>query len=197
MWTKEILGTDVLHLTQCFILYSMLGWLVESAYMSLCNRKLTNRGFASSPICPIYGFGGVLGYLILHPLSRNLFMLYIVGALIATAFEFLVAKLMDKVLGAVWWDYSDKPLNYKGVICAESTVAWGFYAVIIVNFLHKALMRTVDSIPTQIGIVACRVIMVCYGVDFAYHLLRALDINLKEYQEKVRESYHNFWAKWQ
>lgn len=197
MWTKEILGTDVLHLTQCFILYSMLGWLVESVYMSLCNRKLTNRGFASSPICPIYGFGGVLGYLILHPLSRNLFMLYIVGALIATVFEFLVAKLMDKVLGAVWWDYSDKPLNYKGVICAESTVAWGFYAVIIVNFLHKALMRTVDSIPTQIGIVACRIVMVCYGVDFAYHLLRALDINLKEYQEKVRESYHAFRAKWQ
>ncbi|MCM1162176.1 MAG: putative ABC transporter permease [Roseburia sp.] len=197
MWTKEILGTDVLHLVQCFILYSMLGWLVESVYMSLCNRKLTNRGFASSPICPIYGFGGVLGYLILHPLSRNLFMLYILGALLATAFEFLVAKLMDKVLGTVWWDYSDKPLNYKGMICAESTVAWGFYAVIIVNFLHKALMRTVDSIPTQIGIVACRVIMVCYGVDFAYHLYRALDINLKEYQEKVRDSYHNFRAKWQ
>ncbi|MBD5544983.1 MAG: putative ABC transporter permease [Lachnospiraceae bacterium] len=197
MWTKEILGTDVLHLTQCFILYSMLGWLIESAYMSLCNRKITNRGFASSPICPIYGFGGVLGYLILHPLSRNLFMLYIAGALIATAFEFLVAKLMYKVLGNVWWDYSEKPLNYKGIICAESTVAWGFYAVIIVNFLHKALMRTVDSIPTQIGIVACRIIMVCYGLDFAYHLLQALDINVKEYQKKVRESYHHFRAKWQ
>lgn len=195
MWTKEILGTDVLHLVQCFILYSMLGWLVESIYMSFCNRKFTNRGFASSPICPIYGFGGVLGYLILHPLSRHLFLLYIVGAVIATIFEFLVAKLMNKLFGEVWWDYSEKPLNYKGVICAESTVAWGFYAVIIVNFLHKVLMRTVDSIPTKVGIIACRVIMVCYAVDFTYHLFRALDINIKEYQKKVRESYQSFRAK--
>ena len=196
MWTKEILGTDVLHLMQCFIMYSMLGWLVESVYMSLCNRKITNRGFASGPICPIYGFGGVLGYLILHPLSQHLFMLYIVGALIATAFEFLVAKLMNKMFGAVWWDYSEKPLNYKGIICAESTVAWGFYAVIIVNFLHKALMRMADTIPTQIGIIACRVVMIWYGIDFAYHLLLALDINIKEYRQKVKESYHTFRAKW-
>ncbi|MBQ7067505.1 MAG: putative ABC transporter permease [Lachnospiraceae bacterium] len=195
MWTKEILGTDVLHLVQCFIIYSMLGWLVESIYMSLCNKKFTNRGFATSPICPIYGFGGVLGYLILHPLSQNVFLLYIAGALVATVFEYFVAKLMNKVLGAVWWDYSEKPLNYKGVICAESTIAWGFYAVIIVNHLHKALLRMVDSIPTQIGIIACRAIMVWYAVDFVYHLLQALDINIKEYQQKVKNSYKSFRAK--
>lgn len=195
MWTKEILGTDVLHLVQCFIIYSMLGWLVESIYMSLCNKKFTNRGFATSPICPIYGFGGVLGYLILHPLSQNVFLLYIAGALVATVFEYFVAKLMNKVFGAVWWDYSEKPLNYKGVICAESTIAWGFYAVIIVNHLHKALLRMVDSIPTQIGIIACRVIMVWYAVDFVYHLLLALDINIKEYQQKVKKSYKSFRAK--
>lgn len=195
MWTKEILGTDVLHLVQCFIIYSMLGWFVESVYMSLCNRKITNRGFATSPICPIYGFGGVLGYLILQPLSRNVFMLYIAGAFVATTFEYFVAKLMNRVLGAVWWDYSDKPLNYKGVICAESTIAWGFYAVIIVNHLHKALLRMVDSIPTQLGIIACRVIMVWYTLDFIYHLLLALDVNVKEYQQKVKNSYKSFRAK--
>ena len=195
MWTREILGTDVLHLVQCFIIYSILGWLVESIYMSICNKKITNRGFTASPICPIYGFGGVLGYLILHPLSQHVFLLYIAGAAVATVFEYFVAKLMNKVLGAVWWDYSEKPLNYKGVICAESTIAWGFYAVIIVNHLHKALLRMVDSIPTHFGIIACRVIMVWYAVDFAYHLLQALDINIKEYQQKVKNSYKSLRAK--
>ena len=90
MWTRELFGTDVYHLVSAFIIYSILGWLVESIYMSFCNRKLTNRGFARGPFCPIYGFGGVLGYLILHPLHKNLVALYIVGALLATAFEFLV-----------------------------------------------------------------------------------------------------------
>ena len=28
-----------------FLTYSMMGWLVESIYMSFCNHKITNRGF--------------------------------------------------------------------------------------------------------------------------------------------------------
>ncbi len=87
MWSKEMFGTDLYHLTAAFIIYSMLGWLVESIYMSLCNRKLTNRGFGRGPFCPIYGFGGVIGYLLLHPLRGHLVQLYLVGALLATAFE--------------------------------------------------------------------------------------------------------------
>ena len=42
MWSYEILGTDIYHLLAAFVLYSVLGWALESAYMSLCNRKLTN-----------------------------------------------------------------------------------------------------------------------------------------------------------
>lgn len=196
MWTKEIFGTDILQLVQCFIAYSMLGWLVESIYMSFCNRKLTNRGFAASPFCPIYGFGGVIGYLILHPLSDNLFVLYVAGALAATVFEYLVGILMVKVLGNLWWDYSKKPLNYKGIICAESTAAWGLYAVIIVNVLHKALLNVVDNIPMKAGIIACRIILIWYAVDFIYHLIHALDFKVKDYKKKVKESYRVFRAKW-
>lgn len=73
MWNKEIFGMDVYHILAAFIIYSVLGWFVESVYMSLCNRRLTNRGFAFGPFCPIYGFGAVLGYMLLHPLSDNLF----------------------------------------------------------------------------------------------------------------------------
>ena len=53
----------------------------------------------------------------------------------ATVFEFLVGKLMLRLFGEVWWDYNNKPCNYKGIVCLESTVAWGFYAVIIIVFL--------------------------------------------------------------
>ena len=87
MWTREMFGTDVYHLISAFIIYSILGWTVESIYMSFCNRKLTNRGFGKGPFCPIYGFGGVLGYLILSPLSGHYIKLYFAGAVLATAFD--------------------------------------------------------------------------------------------------------------
>ena len=71
MWNYEILGTDIYHLLAAFVLYSILGWALESTYMSFCNHKLTNRGFGKGPFCPIYGFGGVLGYLILRISGGN------------------------------------------------------------------------------------------------------------------------------
>lgn len=153
--------------------------------MSFCNKKLTNRGFMTSPFCPIYGFGAVIGYLILHPLEDNLIALYFVGAFLATAFEFLVAKLMLKLFGEVWWDYNDKPCNYKGIVCLESTIAWGFYAVIIITFLFDKVMSFVDRYPVAWGIKTITLIFVMIALDFGYHFAMALG-----YQEKISERIH-------
>lgn len=196
MWTKEIFGTDVYHLVACFIIYSILGWLVESAYMSICNRKLTNRGFALSPFCPIYGFGGVVGYLLLHPFAGNVIKLYLIGALLATIFEFLVGKLMIFLFGELWWDYNQKPLNYKGIICAESTVAWGFYAVGIILYLNGMVVNFINRHDMSIGIIVCQFILFIFTIDFIYHLCRALEIDIRKYRDKVQEKYRSIKARW-
>ena len=140
----------------------------------------------TSPFCPIYGFGAVIGYLILHPLEDNLIALYFVGAFLATAFEYLVAKLMLKLFGEVWWDYNDKPCNYKGIVCLESTIAWGFYAVIIITFLFDKVMSFVDRYPVAWGIKTITLIFVMIALDFSYHFAIALG-----YQTRLGEKIHS------
>lgn len=196
MWTRELFGTDVYHLISAFIIYSMLGWLVESIYMSFCNRKITNRGFGRGPFCPIYGFGGVVGYLILHPLNGKYIQLYLVGALLATAFEYLVGRLMLKMFGEVWWDYNDKPCNYQGIICLESTVAWGFYAIIIIAFLHGKILNFIDRYDYQFGVRACEIILLLVTVDYLIKLHGIFKDNLMEYKNKLIDKYHDFRARW-
>lgn len=196
MWTKELLGTDVYHLISAFIIYSMIGWLVESIYMSFCNRKLTNRGFGRGPFCPIYGFGGVLGYLILHPLSGNLVCLYLAGALLATTFEYLVGRLMLKVFGEVWWDYNEKPCNYQGIICLESTVAWGFYAIIIITFLHGKILGIIDRCDMVWGVRACKLVLLLVLVDYILKLLNVFHISLREQKDRLVDAYQSFRARW-
>lgn len=196
MWAKEFFGTDIYHLVAAFIVYSIMGWVVESIYMSICNRKLTNRGFGRGPFCPIYGFGGVVGYLILHPLSSNLVALYLAGAILATAFEFLVGKLMLRLFGEVWWDYNEKPCNYKGIICLESTIAWGFYAIIIITFLHSRILNFVDRYNRQWGIRACKIILLLVTIDYLFKLMNIFHISLKEKKEKLAEAYHSFRTRW-
>ncbi len=180
MWTKELLGTDVYHLVASFVVYSILGWFVESVYMSLCNKKLTNRGFGTGPFCPIYGFGAVVGYLILCPLKGQYIKLYIAGAVTATIFEYIVGLGMIKFLGSLWWDYNEKPFNYRGIICLESTVAWGFYAIIIIQCLHAIVYRMIDSIDMRIGIRCVTVILVLVAIDYFFSLMKVFEIDVKE-----------------
>lgn len=196
MWTREMFGTDVYHLVSAFIIYSMIGWLVESIYMSFCNRKLTNRGFGRGPFCPIYGFGGVVGYLLLSPLSGNYIQLYFAGAVAATIFEYLVGRLMLKLFGEVWWDYNEKPCNYQGIICLESTIAWGFYAIIIIMFLHTKILNFIDRYDPGSGIRLCQIILSLVTIDYVVTLYGIFKENLAEYKEKLTNKYQEFRTRW-
>lgn len=192
----HLAGYDLYHLVACFFLFSVIGWMVESIYISLCNRKLTNRGFMTGPFCPIYGVGATLGYIILHPFANNIVALYIVGALLATAFEFLVAKLMMKLFGEVWWDYNDKFCNYKGVICLESTLAWGLYAVIIITFLFDKVISFVDRYPVRWGVRMIFFVFATGIIDFGYHFAMSVKLDeetregLYEKKEEIVGFYH-------
>jgi uncharacterized membrane protein len=124
--------------------------------------------------------------------------LYLIGAFLATVFEYLVGVLMQKTLHEVWWDYNEKPFNYKGIICLESTLAWGFYAIIIVKVLNSRMMNLVSRVPFDIGRKLCWCVMGIYFMDFTYHLLHALgySLNVKNNKERVKEIYHDLRARW-
>lgn len=133
-----------------FFVYSIIGWFVESTYMSLCNRQFTNRGFVRGPLCPIYGVGEFIIYNALSPLANNYLALFVVGTFFATSLEYITARIMIHKFGFVWWDYTNKPFNYKGIICLESTIAWGAYTIIEFAFLHRIVVRFVQKIPPRI-----------------------------------------------
>lgn len=190
IWTKEILGTDVYHLVMAFIIYSILGWFVESVYMSICNRKLTNRGFGKGPFCPIYGVGALTGYFLLSPLSEHKFLLYLTGALAATLFEYLVGQLMLRVFGEVWWDYRNKRWNFKGIICLESTIAWGFYAMIIILFLHNRVIGLIDRYDIELGVRICKVVLGLVVLDYVWRFVHIFNFSFKNlrYVETIKEN---------
>ena len=169
-WAKPMLGTDVYHIVQWFLIYSILGWIVESAYMSVCNRKLTNRGFVKGPFCPIYGVGALSVYFILQPVCHNVLLLYFLGCIFPTLLEYFTARLMLRVFGEVWWDYSEKPFNYKGILCLESTIAWGFYTVFLFWFIHRSVEHVVSSYSVEMGRRLGSLALLLFAADFLHSL---------------------------
>ena len=190
-WTRGILGTDLYHIIQWFLIYSMLGWLVESIYMSICNKKLTNRGFMRGGMCPIYGVGALTVYFLLQPVCHNIYLLYFMGCLIPTLLEFATAKLMIRIFGEVWWDYSDKPFNYKGILCLESTIAWGFYTLGLFSFLHKGVEFIVSKYSYHTGIWMSSILLLIFAVDFGYALYEQKKDSLPDALDSIKKRIRN------
>ena len=176
----EFLDVTRLQIIECFVIYSILGWFVESVYMSICEKKITNRGFGFGPFCPIYGFGATIGAVILSPFRGSYVILYLVSAISATTFELIVGRLMQLSLGDFWWDYTKKPFNYDGIICLESTLGWGLYGIIVVKWLHPYVLHRTVNIPHRAGKIVCLLILAAYLLDFTYHVLLALHIDVQE-----------------
>ena len=180
MWTHAVYGTDLYHFIQWFILYSFMGWVVESIYMSFCNHKITNRGFAKGPFCPIYGFGALTVFFVLRPYSDNSILLFFLGSFLATTLEFLTALVMKHIFGEIWWDYHEKPFNYRGIICLESSIAWGFYTLFLFMFLQNIVAAFVAMIPVRAGRVIGNLILIGYIMDFSATIYRQKKENLQE-----------------
>ena len=62
-----------------FFLYSFLGWIWESCYVSIKEKNLVNRGFVTGPVCTIYGVGAMSVYLVLRPLQDHGLWLFLGG----------------------------------------------------------------------------------------------------------------------
>ena len=175
-------------LINVFFLYSFLGWCMECVVIRREKGVWENRGFAHSPFCIIYGFGAMLGYAVLRPLASNVVLLYFVGALAATGFEFLTARAMERLFGGFWWDYSEKRFNYKGMVCLESTVGWGILSLVVILYLHRFVFWLVRCLPPRASWGLSLLLSAVYLADFALSFRQAR--RQRDLTEEAEEELH-------
>lgn len=179
MWTAVWFGVPLYTLYAYFLSYSFLGWLMESVYVSVCSRKWVNRGFINGPFCPIYGTGALLILLLLEPLAGNLPLLFLGGCIIATVVEFLIGAALEGLFHATWWDYSQKPFQFKGYICLERSLEWGALSVVMVRLIHPAVAAAIAAIPRMAGEVVGTLLFAYLAVDCTITVLHVLQFNQK------------------
>lgn len=174
MWRIEAGGEDtmtVYHMVNWFFAFSFLGYLLECVVLSYENRQLVlNRGFVHGPFCIIYGFGAVGAYYVLAPFSQEPLKLYIASMLMATVMELVTAHVMARLFGSFWWDYSHKAFNYKGMICLESSLAWGALGIVFFRFLDRFVHNLVSYVPTELERILAVGLLMFYLLDFTYSM---------------------------
>lgn len=146
----------VLDLLFIFLIYSFLGWLLETTVVAAKEGKIVNRGITSGPMCPIYGVCALTIILATLDVS-NLFIIFLISLVYGTFLEFLTGKLLERVNKSKWWDYSKKKFNLDGYICLEYSLLWGILGVLLVTIINPILMGAFDNINLYL-----RTIGICF-----------------------------------
>lgn len=119
--------TAYAHLLLYFFFYSFVGWIWESSYVSILTKRLTNRGFLTGPMLPIYGSGAVVMLCATYPVQSSDIGIFLLGLIAATILEYVTGVVMEALFQVRYWDYSDKKFNIQGHICLSSSLAWAYF----------------------------------------------------------------------
>ena len=156
-----------------FAVYSVIGWLYETALCSFEERKAVNRGFLMGPYCPIYGCGALLFILLLGSEGSPL-LIFFLGAFVACAIEYSTSAVMERLFHARWWDYSKFRFNLNGRICLGAAMIFGAFAVLLIKLLHPAVSGILFSLPKVIILAMSAAFTVVFILDL-FFTLRGFD----------------------
>ena len=132
-----------------FMIYAVLGWIIEVIYAYLMKKKISNRGFFIGPYCPIYGIGCLLIVLLLSSFKKYPIVVFILAILICSVLEYFTSFIMEKLFKARWWDYTDTKYNINGRVCLDTMLPFGIIACIVLYLLHPFVMNIIDSLPDK------------------------------------------------
>lgn len=199
-----------------FFIGSMFGWLLELIFRRLVHKKWINPGFLIGPYLPIYGFGLcalTYGYFIFYTSNISPIIVIIIMGILMTLIELITGLVFSSCNGIKLWDYSDRWLNYKGIICPLFSLIWTIVGAIYYFFIAPSIIKALEwfsnnlSFSFILGMFVSTII-----IDFIYSTKLLIKIrkfakennievkyeefkaHIKEIQQKRREKYSFIFA---
>lgn len=178
-----------------FFTYSFIGWLWETFYCSLKDHHFDYRGFLFGPYCPVYGFAATTILLLTRKIQNNLFLLFLIGIVVATIFEFVASLFLEKFFHVKLWDYFKLWGNIQGRVAPAISLFWGVGTVLLVKFVQPLLQRLIDLEERQthgwlaVGItlvMGIDTVLSMISVEIFHMTAKKWDKHINRFIERVR-----------
>ncbi len=166
-----------------FLLYSILGCLVELIFILIIAGKFAKSGFLYGPFVPIYGASIAIATIIYKALcrpnknnSRNfkskawrLAMFCLICLVGVTLAEFLVGNFFELVFGVVIWDHSKSFGFVPGgkYVNLLITPALGISLIIAVLVINKHVEKVIFKIPGLIF----KILLIVFVLDCIFSIV--------------------------
>ena len=178
-----------------FILFSFIGWISEVIYVGVTSaHKFVNRGFLHGPLCPVYGFGGVVILMLPPSLYATWIPLFFASMILCTIVEYFVSWLMEKLFHTRWWDYSHYKIQLNGRICLLNSILFGFLGVVVIHFVYPLMTDLLNSLGQTWISISGMIILAVLSVDIFFTVRKLVDFanvmkKLKELGETLNSHY--------
>lgn len=208
-----------------FFMGSIFGWGLETVFRRFTRentaRKWINPGFLVGPYLPLYGFGLCTLYLLSEvekflPFSSvicsKIAVILLMGISL-TVLELIAGLIFIENMNVKLWDYSNKPLNYKGIICPEFSFYWILLATAYYLLIHPHILSALEWFASNLAFsFVLGVFFGVFAIDLAYsfniaakiHKFAAendilvryeeLKANIRKYTEEQKGKYRFLFA---
>ena len=150
----KILGISIWRLLAYFIIYSFIGFVIETLFALFMYNVLESRqSFLYGPFCGIYGVGAVIMIMFLNKyFNKNNHILFLGGFIVGSVVEYLISLIGEMMLNVRWWDYSNRFLNINGRICLLYSIFWGLLAIYLMRVINPRVDKLINWLKTKISI---------------------------------------------
>jgi uncharacterized membrane protein len=178
-----------------FMACSFLGWLSEVVYVGIFfEHKFVNRGFLHGPICPIYGFGGLIILFLLSPWKDTWMKLFFASVILTSLLEYTTSWILETLFHTKWWDYSNKRGNINGRVCLMNSFLFGIMGLLGEHFFRPFVFNLLGKLNDQTAFWLATTLFIFFAADIIATTRRLVDFNtglakLKEFSESLRDHY--------
>lgn len=203
-----IFGISIYRILAYFIIYSFLGYVIETIFGIITMGKWQSRqSFLYGPFCGIYGLGAIMFIIPLQRFKDNKYKLFLASFIIGSVLEYTVSLIGELIFNIKWWDYSNQAFNINGRICVHFSIFWGLLGIYLISEVNPKIDRLINFINSKISVRFLKIltvlimiffivdiILTCYALQmFTIRIVHENDLNVED-REKIDRQYEKIYV---
>ena len=121
-------------------------------FMAYITIEVFWRGYSY----PLMGLCGAIAFIAIDNINNkiswdvDILVQGAIGSIIITLMEFIIGSLSLQGILQQMWDYTNVPLNYKGIICLPFSIIWfllSIGAVLLADCINYYILNEDDVVP--------------------------------------------------
>lgn len=160
---------SLIHIIYIFVICAFIGWCFEVAYCYFQFGYIVNRGMLFGPFCSIYGFGGIILYLLFYNVKASMINIpytFITASIILGAFELVSGLILKYLFNVEMWNYDGKFLEILNYTTVPILIGWGILGTLYIYLIQPLLFNIISLIPVSIVKRLAIIIAFAYFIDF-------------------------------